>query len=68
MRRRSRPSSKTISGVQDVASDLQLAGSQMMIEINRDLAARVGMTPAAIESTLYGAFGRRYVMHRSTDN
>ena len=32
-----------------------------MIRINRDLASRLGINPSAIESTLYDAFGQRYV-------
>lgn len=32
-----------------------------MIRINRDLASRLGVNPSAIESTLYDAFGQRYV-------
>src|SRR5205823_1830012 len=52
---------KTIPGLQDIASDLQQASPQLMIEINRDTAAQLGVNPSAIESTLYGAFGQRYV-------
>ena len=32
-----------------------------MIRINRDLASRLGVNPSLIESTLYDAFGQRYV-------
>jgi hydrophobe/amphiphile efflux-1 (HAE1) family protein len=52
---------KTIPGLQDVASDLELAAPQLKIEINRDLASRLGVNPSLIESTLYDAFGQRYV-------
>src|SRR5207248_209656 len=52
---------KTVSGLQDVASDLQRSSPQLMIRINRDLASRLGVNPNLIESTLYNAFGQRYV-------
>ncbi len=52
---------KSLPGLQDVASDLTQASPQLMIEINRDMATRLGVNPSLIESTLYGAFGQRYV-------
>ena len=52
---------KTIPGLQDVASDLENTGPRLMIRINRDLASRLGVNPSLIESTLYDAFGQRYV-------
>jgi hydrophobe/amphiphile efflux-1 (HAE1) family protein len=52
---------KTIPGIEDVASDLQLASAQLRIDINRDLASRVGVDPTAVETALYDAFGQRYV-------
>ncbi|MBO0738218.1 MAG: efflux RND transporter permease subunit [Alphaproteobacteria bacterium] len=52
---------KTIPGLRDVASDLEHTGPQLMIRINRDLASRLGVNPNLIESTLYDAFGQRYV-------
>jgi hydrophobe/amphiphile efflux-1 (HAE1) family protein len=52
---------KTLPGLQDVASDLEQTSPQLTIRIDRDLAARLGVNPSAIESTLYGAFGQRYV-------
>jgi len=52
---------KTVAGLQDVASDLQQSTPQMMIQINRDTAARLGVNPNLIESTLYSAFGQRFV-------
>jgi multidrug efflux pump len=45
----------------DVASDLQDEGLQAFLEIDRDTAGRVGVTPAAIDSALYSAFGQRLV-------
>ncbi|MBV9014130.1 MAG: efflux RND transporter permease subunit, partial [Alphaproteobacteria bacterium] len=52
---------KTVAGLQDVASDLQQSSPQLMIQIDRDMATRLGVNPNLMESTLYGAFGQRYV-------
>ena len=52
---------KAVAGLQDVASDLQQSSPQLMIQIDRDMATRLGVNPNLIESTLYGAFGQRYV-------
>jgi HAE1 family hydrophobic/amphiphilic exporter-1 len=43
--------------VTDIASDQQSAGPQLMLSINRDTAARLGITPAQIDAVLYDAFG-----------
>ncbi|TLY96891.1 MAG: multidrug efflux RND transporter permease subunit, partial [Gammaproteobacteria bacterium] len=45
----------------DVASDLQDQGLETYVEIDRDAAARLGVTPAAIDNALYDAFGQRLV-------
>jgi multidrug efflux pump len=45
----------------DVASDLQDQGLQVYVEIDRDTAGRLGITPAAIDNALYNAFGQRLV-------
>jgi len=47
--------------IKDINSDQQNAGLQLMIEIDRDTAARFGITAAAIDNTLYDAFGQRQV-------
>ncbi len=52
---------KSVGGLEDVASDLEQTSPQLTIRINRDLAARLGISPSAIETTLYDAFGQRYV-------
>jgi hydrophobe/amphiphile efflux-1 (HAE1) family protein len=52
---------KAIPQLQDVASDLEQTSPQLTIRISRDLAARLGVNPSVIESTLYDAFGQRYV-------
>src|SRR6185436_18162645 len=45
----------------DVTSDLQDEGLQAYLEIDRDSAGRLGITPAAIDNALYNAFGQRLV-------
>jgi multidrug efflux pump len=45
----------------DVASDLQDQGLQAYVDIDRDTAGRLGVTPAAIDNALYNAFGQRLV-------
>jgi multidrug efflux pump len=45
----------------DVASDLQDQGLVTHVDIDRDAAARLGVTPAAIDNALYDAFGQRLV-------
>jgi multidrug efflux pump len=45
----------------DVASDLQDQGLQAFVEIDRDSAARLGVTTAAISNALYNAYGQRLV-------
>src|SRR5258708_3258859 len=45
----------------DVASDLQDQGLQAYVEIDRDTAGRLGVTPAAVDTALYNAFGQRLV-------
>ena len=50
-----------LPGLQDVASDQQIAAPHIAVEINRDAASRLGITPALIDDTLYDAFGSREV-------
>ena len=50
-----------LSGVQDVVSNLQITNPQVSVHIDRDRADALGVTPAAIESALYGAFGSAQV-------
>src|SRR5207302_11307880 len=45
----------------DVASDLQDQGLQASLSIDRDTAGRLGITPAAVDTALYNAFGQRLV-------
>jgi len=52
---------KTLPQVTDVASDLQDQGLQAYIDIDRDTAGRLGVTPASIDNALYNAFGQRLI-------
>jgi multidrug efflux pump subunit AcrB len=45
----------------DVASDSQAKGQQLSLTIDRDTASRLGISPQAIDDTLYDAFGQRQV-------
>ncbi|MDD2705420.1 MAG: efflux RND transporter permease subunit [Acidocella sp.] len=45
----------------DVNSDMQTGGLETYIQINRAQAARLNITPAEIDATLYDAFGQRDV-------
>jgi multidrug efflux pump len=45
----------------DVASDAQDKGLQAFVVIDRDAAGRLGITPAAVDTALYNAFGQRLI-------
>ena len=45
----------------DVRSDQQQRGLESDLVIDRDMASRLGVTPAQIDNTLYDAFGQRQV-------
>ena len=47
--------------LKDVASDQQTQGLQLNLEVDRDTAARHGITMAQIDNTLYDAFGQRQI-------
>jgi hydrophobe/amphiphile efflux-1 (HAE1) family protein len=52
---------KSLHGLQDVASDQQTGSPQLMIDIDRDAASRLGVNITTIEQTLYDAFGQPFV-------
>jgi hydrophobe/amphiphile efflux-1 (HAE1) family protein len=52
---------RTLPELKDVNSDQQTDGLQLELMIDRDTAARLGVTTAAIDSTLYDAYGQRQV-------
>jgi hydrophobe/amphiphile efflux-1 (HAE1) family protein len=47
--------------LKDVRVDQQNAGLQLTLNIDRDTAARLGITPQQIDDTLYDAYGQRQV-------
>ena len=52
---------KQIPSITDVTSDLNNEGLSVNVEVNRQLAARYGITPATIDNALYDALGQRIV-------
>ena len=52
---------RKIPQLKDVSSDQQTSGLQANVVIDRDAAARLGVSPDAIDNTLYDAFGQRQV-------
>ena len=52
---------KVLPQLTDVASNVQDHGLETWIDINRDVAGRLGITAAAIDQALYDAFGQRLV-------
>ena len=57
-----------LTGAQSVVSDLQLAGPQVSIQIDRDRADAMGVAPDAIETALYDAYGSGQVSTIYTAN
>jgi HAE1 family hydrophobic/amphiphilic exporter-1 len=57
-----------IQEIQDVTSDLQIANPQVIVQIDRDRAASLGVTAEQIESALYDAYGSRQVSTIFTPN
>jgi multidrug efflux pump len=45
----------------DVASDISNQGLSVFVEIDRDQAARFGITPATVDNALYDSYGQRIV-------
>jgi multidrug efflux pump len=45
----------------DVSSDISAQGLSVFVEIDRDQAARFGITPATIDNALYDSYGQRIV-------
>jgi multidrug efflux pump len=52
---------KTLPQLQDVATDQQTGGAESTLVIDRVTASRLGITPQAIDQTLYDAFGQRQI-------
>jgi hydrophobic/amphiphilic exporter-1 (mainly G- bacteria), HAE1 family len=52
---------RELPGFQDVSSDLQVANPQVRVEIDRDKAAALHLTPQKIEEALYTAYSSRQI-------
>ncbi len=52
---------RTLPQLRSVATDQQDKGLEAHVQVDRDTAARMGVTSAAIDSALYDAFGQRQV-------
>ena len=52
---------RQLPGFQDVNSDLQITYPRVRVEIDRNKASALAVTPEQIESTLFSAFGSRQV-------
>jgi HAE1 family hydrophobic/amphiphilic exporter-1 len=50
-----------VPGLLDVTSDMQLKNPQLHVEIDRDKAGALGITPQKIEDALYTAYGSRQI-------
>jgi hydrophobe/amphiphile efflux-1 (HAE1) family protein len=50
-----------LPGLQDVASDQQIAAPHVAVQVDRDALSRLGITPQLVDDTLYDAFGSREV-------
>jgi HAE1 family hydrophobic/amphiphilic exporter-1 len=52
---------RTLPGLIDVTSDLQIKNPQVNVVINRDKAATLGVTAQQVEDALYYAYGSRQI-------
>ena len=52
---------QNVPELEDVNSDQQQGGLEANVDIDRGTAARLGITPAQIDNTLYDAYGQRLV-------
>ena len=50
-----------LPSLEEVASDVEAHGLSAYIAIDRDTAARFGITPATVDNALYDAFGQRII-------
>ena len=52
---------RSLPQLRDVNTDQQTQGLRLDITVDRDTAARLGITPQVIDDTIYDAFGQRQV-------
>jgi HAE1 family hydrophobic/amphiphilic exporter-1 len=50
---------RTLPGFTDINSDMQISAPQVMVDIDRDRALALGVTPQQIQDALYTAYGSR---------
>ncbi|MGH6988651.1 MAG: efflux RND transporter permease subunit [Stellaceae bacterium] len=50
-----------LPGIQDVNSDLELDNRELVVHVNRDLAASMGITVDQVRNLLYSAYGARQI-------
>jgi HAE1 family hydrophobic/amphiphilic exporter-1 len=60
---------KTLPLLTDVSSDLQISRPQVTVDIDRDKASVLGVSPQQVENALYSAYGSRQVstIYTATD-
>src|SRR5207247_2485638 len=59
---------RALPGLMDVASDLQVSNPELNVQVDRDRALALGVSPQQVEEALYGAFGTRQVSTIYTPN
>jgi HAE1 family hydrophobic/amphiphilic exporter-1 len=52
---------RQIPGFVDVTSDMQISSPQLMVDIDRDRALTLGITPQQVQDALFSAFSQREV-------
>ena len=52
---------RALPGFVDVNSDLQISSPEVMVDMNRDRALALGVTPEQIQNALFTAYGNRQV-------
>jgi HAE1 family hydrophobic/amphiphilic exporter-1 len=52
---------RQLPGLQDVTSDMQLQNPQVTVEVDRDKALALGVSPMQVEDALYYSYGQRQV-------
>ncbi len=52
---------RRLPGVVDVQSDMRIASPQVMVDIDRDRALSMGITPQQVQDTLFSGFSNREV-------
>jgi HAE1 family hydrophobic/amphiphilic exporter-1 len=52
---------RALPALQDVISDLRLANPRLWVDIDRDKASALGVTPEAVAQALFSAYGNRQI-------